>query len=47
MVKQCSGSYLQHSQAAKRCGRDFVHAQLVDSQRVKGKNLPWSSGQGH
>jgi hypothetical protein len=25
--------------------RDF--GQSIDSQRVKGKNLPWTSGQGH
>ena len=32
---------------AKRRGRDFAHAQLVDGQWVKGKNSLWSSGQGH
>ena len=31
-VQWCSGPYLQHCEAAKRCGRDFVHAQLVDCQ---------------
>ena len=45
-VKRCSRPYLRYSEAAKRRGRDFAHAQLIDSQRVKGKNLPWSSGQG-
>jgi hypothetical protein len=26
-----------------RRDRDFAHAQLINGQRVKGKNLPWSN----
>ena len=35
-VKRCSVPYLQHSLIG---GQAFAH---VDSQRVKGKNSPWS-----
>ena len=46
-VKRSSGVLGPISSIAKRRGRDFAHAQLVDCQRVKGKNSTWSSGQGH
>ena len=36
-VKRYSGSYLQHSQAAKRGDQDFAHAQLIDGQWIKSK----------
>ena len=38
---------IQQLLVIKRHGQDFAHAQLIDGQWVKGKNSPWSSGQGH
>ena len=32
--------------AIKRRGRAFAHVQLINGQWVKGKNWPWSNGQG-
>ena len=42
-----SGSQCPALLPIKWHGQAFAHAQLIDGQRVKGKSLLWSSGQGH